>query len=1094
MPKHPRTMLAVFALTLFTSATLLFLVQPIIGKMITPLLGGSPAVWNTCMVFFQVALLAGYAYAHATTAWLGVRRQAALHLALLLTPFAFFALNYVTLGRPLTVSRAGIDGSLDNPVPRLLLLLVTSVGVPFFVVSTSAPLLQKWFTSTAHPEARDPYFLYGASNLGSMIALLGYPTLVEPYLSVGFQTWSWTVAYAALVLLIGGCAAFLWLSPAAAPEPELPARAEAGAALALVRAAGASEAIRPAGRVGVSRGRGKARKRAERYKPAPEPDAPPVLPAPEELTGEVTWQRRLRWVALAAVPSSLMLGATTYTTTDIAAIPLLWVLPLALYLLSFILVFSKVPPGVHKAFVLALPLVLLLLIFMMLADNTIKPKVPYTIAMHLLALFTVSMVCHGELARDRPAAKHLTEFFLWMSVGGVVGGLFNGLVAPAVFNGIVEYPLAMVLACLLLPPLGLTIDSRYAFYADLALAALCLTVGSVLIGIRLWQNDLTFALLPGGMYWWLAAALLLMLGLGLFGVWRLREDRPADPVFGVAVPLGLLAGAAGFTALGLWVLRLLTPNDPEGLGRPPGWAYGATAGGLVLALAAADAAAVYLYRRWDADPRVRRGGLLLLGGVNAVGAVLVWLLTGRQAPGGWVLVLLVLALVAACAAVNGAAAYLLYRLRAGDKRLQSWLDLALPAAMLVFAAGLVVGLSTRALTPSLESFSRALEQPADRIRCIIMFGLPAVLCYTFVERSLRFGLSVAALLLAGAFTTTFFETTVYQERSFFGVLRVERYPFLGFEAASYRLVHGSTLHGRQYLPLTDEEYAKYPDLRGGDTWPLTYYHRTGPIGHVCAAYPEPWRNLGVIGLGSGTMACYAQEGQRITFYDIDPVVRKLSYDPGAYFTFVEQARRRGAKVDLVMGDARLRMEREHPAEDEKYHILVVDAFSSDAIPIHLITYEALVLYLEHTAEDGIVCFHVSNRYLNLRPVLGNLAAKYAREKGPLVAYFMEDSDDIPKGRAGSTWVVMARSRRYLAELKLVDDWDRKLGLKDFDPDNPTKQWDELRRPLEGHTSSALEVLGVQAVRLDPCWYPLPPTPAVGDWTDDYAALFRVFNW
>jgi hypothetical protein len=1082
LPKHPRTMLVVFALTLFTSATLLFLVQPIIGKMITPLLGGSPAVWNTCMVFFQVALLAGYAYAHATTAWLGVRRQAALHLALLVTPFAFFALNYVTLGRPLAVSRTGIDGSLDNPVPRLLLLLVTSVGVPFFVVSTSAPLLQKWFTSTAHPEARDPYFLYGASNLGSMIALLGYPTLVEPYLPVGFQTWSWTVAYAALVLLIGGCAAFLWLSPAAAPE--LPAKAEAGAALALVRAAGASEAVRPAGaRVGVTRGRGKARKRADRYKRAPEPDEPQELPAPEELTGEVTWQRRLRWVVLAAVPSSLMLGATTYITTDIAAIPLLWVLPLALYLLSFIIVFSKVPPGVHKAFVLALPLVLLLLIFMMLSD--IKPKVPYTVGIHLVALFVVSMACHGELARNRPAPKHLTEFFLWMSLGGVVGGLFNGLVAPAVFNGLVEYPLAMVLACLLLPPLGLTVDSRYAFYADLALTGLCLTVGSVLIGIRLWQNDLTFAPLASGMYWWMAAALALMLGLGLFAVWRLQEDQPAGPVFGLGVPLGLLAGAVGFNALGLWVVRLLTPNDPEGLGRPPGWAYGATAGGLVLALAAADAAAVYLYRRWDADPRVRRGGLLVLGGVNAVGAVLVWLLTGRQAPGGWALVLLVLALVAACAAVNGAAAYLLYRLRAGDKRLQSWLDLALPTAVLVFAAGLVVGLSTKALTPSLESFSSALGQPAKQISFIIMFGLPAVLCYTFVERSLRFGLSVAALLLAGSFTTTFFETTIYQERSFFGVLRVEQYPFRIIEARSYRLVHGSTLHGRQYLPLTDEEYAKYPDLRGGDTWPLTYYHRTGPIGHVCAAYPEPWRNLGVIGLGTGTMACYAQKGQRITFYDIDPVVRKLSYDKGAYFTFVEQARQRGAKVDLVMGDARLRMEREHPPEGEKYHILVVDAFSSDAIPIHLITYEALVLYLEHMAEDGIVCFHVSNRYLNLRPVLGNLAAKYAREKGPLVAYFMEDGEDVV-GKAGSTWVVMARSRRHLAELKLADDWDRRVGLKEnFNPEKPTRQWEAMK--------PALEALGVQAVRLDPCWYPLPPTPAVGDWTDDYAALFRVFN-
>src|SRR5262249_21819159 len=209
-------MLLVFALTLFTSATLLFLVQPIIGKMITPLLGGTPAVWNTCMVFFQAILLAGYGYAHAGTAWLGVRRHALLHLAVLLTPFLFF---------PLAVNRDLIRGGLDNPIPQLLLLLVTSVGVPFFVLSTSAPLLQKWFADTQHPAAKDPYFLYGASNLGSMIALLGYPSIVEPYLRLRDQTWTWAIAYAVLVVLIGSCVAFLWFSPA--PQPETEAEAEA---------------------------------------------------------------------------------------------------------------------------------------------------------------------------------------------------------------------------------------------------------------------------------------------------------------------------------------------------------------------------------------------------------------------------------------------------------------------------------------------------------------------------------------------------------------------------------------------------------------------------------------------------------------------------------------------------------------------------------------------------------------------------------------------------------------------------------------------------------------------------------------------------
>src|SRR5262249_51252435 len=164
-------MLLVFALTLFTSANLLMTVQPMIGKLSTPLLGGTPAVRNTCMVFFMTLLLAGYCYAHFTTRCIRVRKQAALHLAVLSLPFLFF---------PIAVNKDRIVGGVDIPIPQLLLLLAASVGVPFFVVSTSAPLLQKWFSGTSHPAARDPYFLYAASNLGSLLGLLSYPTLIEP--------------------------------------------------------------------------------------------------------------------------------------------------------------------------------------------------------------------------------------------------------------------------------------------------------------------------------------------------------------------------------------------------------------------------------------------------------------------------------------------------------------------------------------------------------------------------------------------------------------------------------------------------------------------------------------------------------------------------------------------------------------------------------------------------------------------------------------------------------------------------------------------------------------------------------------------------
>ncbi|MGH7223026.1 MAG: hypothetical protein ACRELF_07350, partial [Gemmataceae bacterium] len=203
MPRSSLAMLIVFAFTLFTSALLLFLVEPMIGKMILPLLGGTPAVWNTCMVFFQAVLLAGYAYAHFSTTWLGARKQAALHLGLLVLPFVFL---------PLVVNRDLIKGG-DNPILGLLLLLSLTVGVPMFVVSASAPLLQKWFASTSHPAAKDPYFLYGASNFGSMIALIGYPLVVEPYLRLGQQSIDWTVGYALLAALTALCAVFLWRSP-----------------------------------------------------------------------------------------------------------------------------------------------------------------------------------------------------------------------------------------------------------------------------------------------------------------------------------------------------------------------------------------------------------------------------------------------------------------------------------------------------------------------------------------------------------------------------------------------------------------------------------------------------------------------------------------------------------------------------------------------------------------------------------------------------------------------------------------------------------------------------------------------------------------
>ncbi len=1032
-------MLLVFALTLFGSATLLFMVEPMVGKMMLPLLGGTPAVWNTCMVFFQAVLLAGYAYAHATTAWLGARKQAVLHLAVLVVPFVFFLVH-----GPLAINKEMIAGHEGNPIPALLLVLTLSVGMPLFVVSTTAPLLQHWFSSTAHPSARDPYFLYGASNLGSMLALIGYPALVEPHLKLAQQRFDWAVGYGVLIALVAACAAFLWLSPPAPAAPEKEKGKEEPASPP------ASQAFTKDDTRAITAKRGK-RRNGRKEKEAPAALEPEV----SSLQTPVTWARRLRWVALAVVPSSLMLGVTTYITTDIAAIPLLWVLPLALYLLSFIIVFGKVslpvqrvvvwvlpalfvagsalvagvyfrdpanrtladflgwagvvigggavglvgaylslrtvsrsgplqpyvvwlltialllgvaflaapsvtsnlyviwlvrcgavvgvwfslklfqardPELLHSAMVLAMPLLLLLVTFLMLSE--LKWRITYAVATHLVVLFVVAMVCHGELARDRPDPRHLTEYFLWMSVGGVVGGLFNSLVAPLAFNALAEYPLAMMAACLLLPmPPRTEGGSTLSRRVDWVLAGLFALVGAGLLLLRYRDHDVSLQALATPSWLW--------------------------------APVAVSAVAA------LMVVRALRA-------RP-------------------------------------RGG-------------------------------------------------------------ERWLDLALPVALGLLLAGLYFGLPSDTLWPHVQALAAKLHTRTGYLTPVLQYGLPAVLCYTFVERPLRFGLGLGAILLVSGACSTADDSPLFQRRSFFGVMKVEQ----GVERAEgkefrfHRLVHGTTVHGKQF---TDS-----PDLR---RLPISYYYETGPLGHFCTAYNTGrMRNLAVIGLGTGTMAAWARPGQHLTFYDIDPVVRDISYTRRDFFSFVQDAKDAGVKVDLVLGDARLTMERQQLSDSEKYGLLVVDAFSSDAIPIHLLTQEALRMYWTKMTEDGLIIFHISNRHLRLEPVLANLV-----QADGLAGVIENDNKEEEPGKSTSTWVVVARKPEYLARLLPPDGWDNEKErcgaalLAACAPGGGTA--------LTGQALFTANALGFAE---PPPWRELKPEPKVGVWTDDYSNLISVFDW
>ena len=372
-------MTLLFAAAMFVNALLLFLVQPMFAKLLLPRFGGSPAVWTTCMLFFQSALLAGYAYSHSLVKLRKPWQQAAVHLVVM-------ALPIVTL--PIAVANMSPDG---EPISSVLRLSAISVGAPFFVLATSAPLLQRWFASANQRAPVDPYFLYAASNVGSLASLILYPTVIEPALALSTQTRVWSIGYSAAVVLTVVCAIVMW-------------RRTAGTAAAASESAADTE--------------------------------------------DVTWGRRLRWIALAFVPSSLMLAVTSYLTTDVAAVPLLWVIPLALYLITFVVTFSTYSTRVVAICNRFFPLILLYLTWVLTSEARLP--LPPMAATHLVTFFVLATVCHGALAEDRPATSHLTDFYLSLAIGGALGGVFNTLVAPLLFDRVIEYPLALACGIVLL--------------------------------------------------------------------------------------------------------------------------------------------------------------------------------------------------------------------------------------------------------------------------------------------------------------------------------------------------------------------------------------------------------------------------------------------------------------------------------------------------------------------------------------------------------------------------------------------------------------------------------------------------------------------
>lgn len=388
MPPHTYLPPLLFSITLFTSAGLLFWIQPLIAKTLLPLWGGTPAVWNTCLLFFQTMLLVGYVYALASSRWLNLWAQATVHVLLLLL-IAIYLFRSPVHAPLLNGLQHG------NPTLGVLGTLLFSIGLPFFIISASNPLLQSWFSKLQHYRAVDPYFLFAASNAGSLLALVAFPFALEPSLGLNEQYKLWRVGFVVLVTLT--CAIALVLKPLATVSTQYKE----------VRSSTTENAP------------------IERLSP---------------------W-RRLRWLALSFVPSSLMLGVTTYITADVAAVPLLWVIPLALYLLTFVLAFTR-KQFASVALLRRVMFVAALVVILILSSGATEPAWVLILA-NLGFFFVAAMMCHRELANDRPSTRHLAEYYLWIAAGGALGSFFNVLIAPVLFTSIVEYPLAIVLACML---------------------------------------------------------------------------------------------------------------------------------------------------------------------------------------------------------------------------------------------------------------------------------------------------------------------------------------------------------------------------------------------------------------------------------------------------------------------------------------------------------------------------------------------------------------------------------------------------------------------------------------------------------------------
>lgn len=677
----------IYAATVFISAFLLFLVQPILAKYILPWFGGSPGVWTTCLLFFQLLLTAGYGLSHLLARKLSPRRQAAMILALLLLTIAFL---------PITPSKALLPESISTPTWHIIKLLSASVGVCYFLLSSISPLMQSWFSRTR--AGHSPYRLYTLSNLGSLIAIVGYPFLIEPTLGLGFQTRLWSCLYLVFAGLLALCALHQWKS--------------------------------------------RFRQPIESTSPSQEHGSGAHLPPSR--------RDRAMWLSAAALSSGMLMATTNQLCQDVAVVPLLWLLPMGLYLLTYILCFHSERWYSRPGFGIALAIALGQTCWIL--DQGIYIGLPLQIISYSFTLFVCCMVCHGELVRMKPSPRHLTSFYLMISAGGALGGVFVSLIAPHIFKGYWEFHLG-------------------------------------------------------------------------------------------------LAGSALFFL-------------------------------------------VVLFRH--------RGGYFYHG-----------------------------------------------------RPLRAW----------------------------------------------------AVLCLVFVALIAALGLQIHGTM----------KDAVVMKRNFFGTLKILNENPLNLADHRIVLMHGRIEHGYQYT--SPEKH----------NLPTSYFGPTSGAGLSLRLHPrrlDHGKNnlrVGIVGLGTGTLAAYGKDGDYFRFYEINPDVLHFC---DKYFTYRKDS---AAQVDVVLGDARISMERERKLKEPgNYDVLAVDAFSSDAIPVHLLTRECYFNYRYHLKKDGILALHVSSRYFNLSPVIRSLAA--LDHGDGTEARLIEDPGSTMLETDSTSWILITSNRQFLEnpEVKLaVTPWAEK---------------------------------------------------------------------